>query len=145
MPFFCASAISALHSSHVTHRSKATAFAITALHGACAFRSIGIDRSGAQERAAEFNFLGLQRGITDLGETCPCKKLKRRVEGPLRSLFHPGQCFGAVFGLPHQAAELGNHWRGRITKMRVVVTDKDGNDSIAIRLGCAPTLGYDHR
>ena len=34
---------------------------------------------------------------------------------------------------------------GGITKSPMVVTDKDGNDSIAIRSVVHLTLGYDHR
>ena len=34
---------------------------------------------------------------------------------------------------------------GGITKQPLVVTDKDGNDSIAIRSVVHLTLGYDHR
>ena len=46
------------------------------------------------------NFLGLQRGITDLGERSRGKKLKPEdVEGSTFTITNPGQ-FGAVFGLP---------------------------------------------
>ena len=34
---------------------------------------------------------------------------------------------------------------GGITKQPMVITDKDGNDSIAIRSVVHLTLGYDHR
>jgi pyruvate dehydrogenase E2 component (dihydrolipoamide acetyltransferase) len=34
---------------------------------------------------------------------------------------------------------------GGITKQPMVLTDKDGNDSIAIRSVVHMTLGYDHR
>jgi 2-oxoglutarate dehydrogenase E2 component (dihydrolipoamide succinyltransferase) len=96
--------------------------------------------------ADELNFLGLQRGITDLGERARSKKLKpEEVEGSTFTITNPGQ-FGAVFGLPiinqPNSAILGV---GGITKMPLVVSDKDGNDSIAIRSVVHLTLGYDHR
>ena len=96
--------------------------------------------------ADELNFLGLQRGITDLGERARTKKLlPTDVEGATFTITNPGQ-FGAVFGLPiinqPNAAIMGV---GGIAKQPLVVTDKDGNDSIAIRSVVHLTLGYDHR
>jgi pyruvate dehydrogenase E2 component (dihydrolipoamide acetyltransferase) len=98
------------------------------------------------KNADELNFLGLQRGISDLGERARSKKLKPdEVEGSTFTVTNPGQ-FGAVFGLPiinqPNSAILGV---GGITKVPLVVTDNDGNDSIAIRSVVHVTLGYDHR
>jgi len=98
------------------------------------------------KNADELNFLGLQRGISDLGERARSKKLKPdEVEGSTFTVTNPGQ-FGAVFGLPiinqPNSAILGV---GGITKAPLVVTDGDGNDSIAIRSVVHLTLGYDHR
>jgi len=98
------------------------------------------------KNAGDLNFLGLQRGITDLGERARNKKLKPEdVEGSTFTITNPGQ-FGAVFGLPiinqPNSAIMGV---GGITKMPLVVTDADGNDSIAIRSVVHLTLGYDHR
>jgi pyruvate dehydrogenase E2 component (dihydrolipoamide acetyltransferase) len=98
------------------------------------------------KNADELNFLGLQRGITDLGERARTKKLMPAdVEGSTFTITNPGQ-FGAVFGLPiinqPNSAIMGV---GGITKQPVVITDKDGNDSIAIRSVVHLTLGYDHR
>src|SRR2546427_278488 len=94
----------------------------------------------------DLNFLGLQRGITDLGERARSKKLKpEEVEGSTFTITNPGQ-FGAVFGLPiinqPNSAIMGV---GGIAKVPLVVTDADGNDSIAIRSVVHLTLGYDHR
>jgi pyruvate dehydrogenase E2 component (dihydrolipoamide acetyltransferase) len=98
------------------------------------------------KNAGDLNFLGLQRGITDLGERARNKKLKPEdIEGSTFTVTNPGQ-FGAVFGLPiinqPNSAIMGV---GGITKMPLVVTDKEGNDSIAIRSVVHLTLGYDHR
>jgi 2-oxoglutarate dehydrogenase E2 component (dihydrolipoamide succinyltransferase) len=98
------------------------------------------------KNADELNFLGLQRGITDLGERARSKKLMPTdVEGATFTITNPGQ-FGAVFGLPiinqPNAAIMGV---GGITKQPMVITDKDGADSIAIRSVVHLTLGYDHR
>jgi 2-oxoglutarate dehydrogenase E2 component (dihydrolipoamide succinyltransferase) len=98
------------------------------------------------KNADELNFLGLQRGTTDLGERARNKKLKpEEVEGSTFTVTNPGQ-FGAVFGLPiinqPNSAIMGV---GGITKMPLVITDKDGTDSIAIRSVVHLTLGYDHR
>jgi pyruvate dehydrogenase E2 component (dihydrolipoamide acetyltransferase) len=98
------------------------------------------------KNAGDLNFLGLQRGTTDLGERARTKKLKPEdVEGSTFTITNPGQ-FGAVFGLPiinqPNSAIMGV---GGITKQPLVITDKDGNDSIAIRSVVHLTLGYDHR
>jgi pyruvate dehydrogenase E2 component (dihydrolipoamide acetyltransferase) len=98
------------------------------------------------KNADELNFLGLQRGITDLGERSRTKKLMPQdVEGSTFTVTNPGQ-FGAVFGLPiinqPNSAIMGV---GGITKTPLVIADKDGSDSIAIRSVVHLTLGYDHR
>jgi pyruvate dehydrogenase E2 component (dihydrolipoamide acetyltransferase) len=98
------------------------------------------------KNADELNFLGLQRGITDLGERARSKKLMPTdVEGATFTITNPGQ-FGAVFGLPiinqPNVAIMGV---GGITKQPLVITDRDGTDSIAIRSVVHLTLGYDHR
>ena len=98
------------------------------------------------KNAGDLNFLGLQRGISDLGERARIKKLKPDdVEGSTFTITNPGQ-FGAVFGLPiinqPNSAIMGV---GGITKQPMVITDQDGSDSIAIRSVVHLTLGYDHR
>ncbi|HEY6770630.1 MAG TPA: 2-oxoglutarate dehydrogenase, E2 component, dihydrolipoamide succinyltransferase [Candidatus Sulfotelmatobacter sp.] len=98
------------------------------------------------KNAGDLNFLGLQRGISDLGERTRTKKLKPEdVEGSTFTVTNPGQ-FGAVFGLPiinqPNSAIMGV---GGITKQPLVISDKEGNDSIAIRSVVHLTLGYDHR
>ena len=98
------------------------------------------------KHADELSFVGLQRAITDLGERARAKKLKPEdVQGGTFTITNPG-IFGAKFGMPiisqPQLAILGI---GAITKVPMVVTDKDGNDSIAVRSRCHISIGYDHR
>ena len=98
------------------------------------------------KNAEERSFVGLQRAISDLGERARTKKLKPdEVQGGTFTITNPG-IFGAKFGLPiinqPQVAIMGV---GGITKKPVVVTDRDGNDSIAIRSMMHLSIGYDHR
>jgi len=98
------------------------------------------------KNAEERSFVGLQRAITDLGERARSKKLKpEEVQGGTFTITNPG-IFGAKFGMPiinqPQVAIMGV---GGIVKKPVVVTDKDGNESIAIRSMMHLSIGYDHR
>ncbi len=96
--------------------------------------------------AENLSFVGLQRSITDLGERARAKKLvPDEVQGGTITITNPG-IFGPQFGTPiilqPQVAILG---MGGIFKEPVVVTDEDGNDSIAVRHIIRLVLGYDHR
>jgi pyruvate dehydrogenase E2 component (dihydrolipoamide acetyltransferase) len=98
------------------------------------------------KNAEERSFVGLQRAISDLGERARSKKLKPdEVQGGTFTITNPG-IFGAKFGMPiinqPQVAIMGV---GGIEKKPVVVTDKDGNDSIAVRSMMHLSIGYDHR
>lgn len=96
--------------------------------------------------AENLSFVGLQRAISDLGERARNKKLlPDEVQGGTITITNPG-IFGPQFGTPiilqPQVAILG---MGGIFKEPVVVTDDDGNDSIAVRHIIRLVLGYDHR
>ena len=96
--------------------------------------------------AENLSFVGLQRNITDLGERARAKKLvPDEVQGGTITITNPG-IFGPQFGTPiilqPQLAILG---MGGIFKEPVVITDQDGNDSIAVRHIIRLVLGYDHR
>jgi 2-oxoglutarate dehydrogenase E2 component (dihydrolipoamide succinyltransferase) len=98
------------------------------------------------KHADELSFVGVQRAVTDLGERARAKKLKPEdVQGGTFTITNPG-IFGAKFGMPiipqPQLAIMGV---GAITKKPVVLTDKDGNDTIAIRSMMHLSIGYDHR
>jgi 2-oxoglutarate dehydrogenase E2 component (dihydrolipoamide succinyltransferase) len=96
--------------------------------------------------AENLSFVGLQRAITDLGERARAKKLvPDEVQGGTITITNPG-IYGPQFGTPiilqPQVAILG---MGGIFKEPVVITDEDGNDSIAVRHILRLVLGYDHR
>ncbi len=101
--------------------------------GHCRRAGLGID-CAVVKSAEERSFVGLQRAISDIGERARTKKLKPdEVQGGTFTITNPG-IFGAEFGLPiinqPQVAILGV---GGIKKKPVVLTDKEGNDTIAIR------------
>lgn len=98
------------------------------------------------KQAEEKSFVGLARAFADLGERARSKKLvPDDVAGGTFTITNPG-IFGPQFGTPiiaqPQVAILG---MGGVFKEPVVITDEDGNDSIAIRHIIRLTLGYDHR
>jgi 2-oxoglutarate dehydrogenase E2 component (dihydrolipoamide succinyltransferase) len=98
------------------------------------------------KNAEEKNFLGLARAINDIALRTRAKKLMPdEIMGGTFSLTNYG-VFGNIIGTPiisqPQVAILGI---GAITKRPVVVTDAQGNDSIAIRSMCYLTLSFDHR
>jgi pyruvate dehydrogenase E2 component (dihydrolipoamide acetyltransferase) len=98
------------------------------------------------KQTEEKNFLGIARGIVDIAERARGKKLAPdEISGGTFTLTNSG-IFGEQFGTPiinqPQAAILGI---GGLNKEAEVLTDKDGNDSIAIRSIQRFTLGFDHR
>jgi pyruvate dehydrogenase E2 component (dihydrolipoamide acetyltransferase) len=148
MPFFVRAAIIALHQFPIVNASMDSE-AIRYHRHVNVGIAVALDWGlivPVLKNAGDLNFLGLQRGIADLGERARSKKLRPEdVEGSTFTVTNPGQ-FGAVFGLPiinqPNSAIMGV---GGIGKAPVVVTDKEGNDSIAIRSLVHLTLGYDHR
>jgi 2-oxoglutarate dehydrogenase E2 component (dihydrolipoamide succinyltransferase) len=97
-------------------------------------------------QAEEKSFLGIARSIADLAERARAKKLKPdEVGSGTITITNPG-IFGEQFGTPiinqPESAILGV---GGLFKEPTVLTDKDGNDSIAIRHVIRLTLGFDHR
>jgi pyruvate dehydrogenase E2 component (dihydrolipoamide acetyltransferase) len=98
------------------------------------------------KQAEEKSFLGVARAIVDLADRARNKKLAPDdVAGGTFTLTNSG-IFGEQFGTPiiaqPQSAILGI---GGLNKEPVVLTDKDGQDSIAIRSIQRFTLGFDHR
>jgi 2-oxoglutarate dehydrogenase E2 component (dihydrolipoamide succinyltransferase) len=98
------------------------------------------------KQAEERSFLGVARAIVDIAERARSKKLKPdEVADGTFTLTNSG-IFGEQFGTPviaqPQTAILGI---GGLFKEPLVVTDKDGTDSIAIRSIVRLSLGFDHR
>jgi len=98
------------------------------------------------KQTEEKNFLGIARSIVDVAERARGKKLAAdEISGGTFTLTNSG-IFGEQFGTPiinqPQSAILGI---GGLNKEAEVITDKDGNDSIAIRSIQRFTLGFDHR
>jgi pyruvate dehydrogenase E2 component (dihydrolipoamide acetyltransferase) len=98
------------------------------------------------KQTEEKNFLGITRAIVDIADRARNKKLAPdEVSGGTFTLTNSG-IFGEQFGTPiiaqPQAAILGI---GGLNKEPMVLTEKDGNDSIAIRWIQRFTLGFDHR
>ena len=98
------------------------------------------------KQAEDKSFLGVARSIVDLADRARNKKLAPDdVAGGTFTLTNSG-IFGEQFGTPiiaqPQAAILGI---GGLNKEALVLTDKDGQDTIAIRSIQRFTLGFDHR
>jgi pyruvate dehydrogenase E2 component (dihydrolipoamide acetyltransferase) len=98
------------------------------------------------KQTEEKSFLGIARSVVDLAERARAKKLAPDdVAGGTFTLTNSG-IFGEQFGMPiiaqPQSAILGI---GGLNKEAVVLTDKDGQDTIAIRSIQRFTLGFDHR
>jgi len=98
------------------------------------------------KQAEEKSFLGVARSIVDVADRARNKKLAPdEVAGGTFTLTNSG-IFGEQFGTPiiaqPQSAILGI---GGLNKEALVLTDKDGQDTIAIRSIQRFTLGFDHR
>ena len=98
------------------------------------------------KQTEERNFLGVTRAIVDLADRARNKKLAPdEVSGGTFTVTNAG-IFGEQFGTPiinqPQAAILGV---GGLNKEALVLTDKEGQDTIAIRSVQRFTLGFDHR
>ena len=98
------------------------------------------------KHADSASFLTLARAINDLAARARTKKLlPEEVQGSTFTLTNSG-VFGGEFGTPiinqPESAILAI---GGMRKEPVVLTDADGNDTIAIRAMQTYCLGFDHR
>jgi 2-oxoglutarate dehydrogenase E2 component (dihydrolipoamide succinyltransferase) len=98
------------------------------------------------KQAEERNFLGLARAIADLAARARAKKLlPDEASGSTFTLTNSG-ILGEEFGIPiinqPESAILAI---GGLRKEPVVLTDGEGNDTIAIRSVQYFCLGFDHR
>jgi pyruvate dehydrogenase E2 component (dihydrolipoyllysine-residue acetyltransferase) len=98
------------------------------------------------QHAEELNLVGLSRAVIDLADKARTKTLTPdEMSGGTFTITNPG-VFGALIGTPiipeGQVAILDVE---AIVKRPVVVTDRHGNDAIAIRHMMFLCLSYDHR
>jgi 2-oxoglutarate dehydrogenase E2 component (dihydrolipoamide succinyltransferase) len=98
------------------------------------------------KQAEERSFLGLARAVADLAARARAKKLQPdEASGSTFTLTNSG-IFGEEFGTPiinqPESAILAI---GGLRKEPVVLTDAEGNDTIAIRSVQYFCLGFDHR
>jgi pyruvate dehydrogenase E2 component (dihydrolipoamide acetyltransferase) len=96
--------------------------------------------------AAERSFVDLARSIADLAERARTRKLKpEEASGSTFTLSNSG-IFGDEFGMPIiNQPESAIMAIGALKKEAVVLTDAEGNDTIAIRSMQHFCLAYDHR
>ena len=148
MPFIAAAAVEALARFPIVNASLAEG----AIHY---HRNVNLGIAVALEwglivpvikQAEERSFLGLARAIADLAARARTKKLlPDEATGSTFTLTNSG-VFGGEFGTPiinqPESAILAI---GGLRKEPAVVTDAEGNDSIAIRLVQYFCLGFDHR
>ncbi len=98
------------------------------------------------KNAGDLNLGGLSKQIAELGAAAKDGSISPdQLTGGTFTITNIGS-FGALFDTPiinqPQVAILGT---GTIVKRPMVVTDADGNDTIAIRHMCYLSLTYDHR
>lgn len=98
------------------------------------------------KQAETLSLLGIARQVNDLAERARSKRLQpEEVRGGTFSLTNHGMS-GSLFASPiitqPQAGILGT---GLVQKRAVVLTDAEGNDSIAIRPMVYLSLVFDHR
>jgi len=96
--------------------------------------------------AEEKTFIGMARAANDIGVRARNRKLiPDDIQGGTFTVTNYG-VFGNIIGIPIiNQPQVGILGFGAIKKRPVVVTDSDGNDSIAIRSMCYLTLSFDHR
>jgi 2-oxoglutarate dehydrogenase E2 component (dihydrolipoamide succinyltransferase) len=97
-------------------------------------------------QAEERSFLGLARAIADVAERARAKRLKpNEISGNTFTLTNSG-IFGEEFGMPIiNQPDSAIMAIGALKKEPVVLTDGEGNDTIAIRSMQHFCLGFDHR
>ncbi|WP_058187171.1 2-oxoglutarate dehydrogenase, E2 component, dihydrolipoamide succinyltransferase [Terracidiphilus gabretensis] len=152
MPFIAAAAIDALRQFPIVNASIETNGGVSGIryHG-----NIHLGIAVALEwglivpvvrQAETLSFPALARAIADLAERARTKKLKpEEASGSTFTLTNSG-VFGGEYGTPilnqPEAAILAI---GGLKKEPVVLTDSEGNDTIAIRSMQTHCLGFDHR
>jgi len=96
--------------------------------------------------ADQLNIVGLAKTANDLAARARSKKLgPDEIQGGTFTVTNPG-VFGTLFGTPIiNQPQVGILGLGAIEKRPVVVTDPDGNDTIAIKMMSYFAITYDQR
>ncbi len=97
-------------------------------------------------RAQELSVEGLAARIRDVARRARSRELRPDdVQGGTFTITNPGQ-YGSIMSTPIiNLPQVGIHDFEAVIKRAVVVTDADGNDSIAIRPMTILGLSWDHR
>jgi len=152
MPFIASAAVQTLRKFPIVNASMETSGSVSSIRY---HQNINLGIAVALEwglivpvikQAEERSFLGLARAVADLAERARTKKLKPdEASGSTFTLTNSG-IFGEEFGTPiinqPDSAILAI---GGLKKEAVVITDAEGNDTIAIRSTQNFCLGFDHR
>jgi pyruvate/2-oxoglutarate dehydrogenase complex dihydrolipoamide acyltransferase (E2) component len=98
------------------------------------------------KNADTLSLLGIARQVNDLAERARAKKLKpEEVRGGTFSLTNHGMS-GSLFASPIiTQPQVGILGTGLVQKRAVIITDEQGNDSIAIRPMVYLSFVFDHR
>jgi pyruvate dehydrogenase E2 component (dihydrolipoamide acetyltransferase) len=152
MPFIAAAAINALRQFPVVNAAVETGNGDSSIryHGNIHLGiAVALDWGlivPVIRQAETLSFPALARAIADLAARARTKKLKpEEASGSTFTLTNPG-VFGGEFGTPilnqPESAILAI---GGLKKEPIVLTDAEGNDTIAIRSTQTHCLGFDHR
>jgi len=98
------------------------------------------------KKAQDLNYIGIAKAVVDLAARARNKKLKPDdISGGTFTITNPGM-YGNLFGTPIiNQPQVAIMTTGAIVKRVVVLTDEEGNDTMAIRSMMYLGLSYDHR
>ncbi|MDP4231072.1 MAG: dihydrolipoamide acetyltransferase family protein [Bacteroidota bacterium] len=98
------------------------------------------------KKAQDLDYVGVAKAVADLANRARTKKLKPDdISGGTFTLTNPGM-YGNLFGTPIiNQPQVAIMTTGAIIKRVMVMTDEDGNDTMAIRSMMYLGLSYDHR
>jgi pyruvate dehydrogenase E2 component (dihydrolipoamide acetyltransferase) len=98
------------------------------------------------KKAQDLNYVGIAKAVADLAARARTKKLKPDdISGGTFTITNPGM-YGNLFGTPIiNQPQVAIMTTGAIVKRVIVITDNEGNDTMAIRSMMYLGLSYDHR
>ncbi len=98
------------------------------------------------KKAQDLNYVGIAKAVADLAARARTKKLKPDdISGGTFTITNPGM-YGNLFGTPIiNQPQVAIMTTGAIVKRVIVITDDEGNDTMAIRSMMYLGLSYDHR